>query len=185
MALSSESRSFWACDREGKGTTIVQNLPSICHSARRQSHKTRIFSNTALITWKLPYFFTAGICVRRNYDLFFPMTRSLTGRRSCDPCGGRFIRSAPEISIVSLLTALCRGTFTLKAVVGSQSVMPPRRFVLRTMIVLHSGWILHYSIKPLTIQWRERGSIGQAACNLGVDRHVTFPGMLRICSFLL
>lgn len=129
------------------------------------SHKTRIFSNTALITWNLAYFFySCDLCETKLWFIFPDDTIADRGRRSCDPCGGRFIRSAREIYIVSLLTALCRGTFTLKAVVGSQSVKQPRRFVLRTMIVLHSGWILHYSIRPLTIQWRERGSIGQAAC---------------------
>jgi len=158
----------------------------ICHSARRQIPQNPNIQQHRSDNLKYRVFFYSwDLCETKLWFIFPDDSIADSGRRSCDPCGGRFIRSAPEISIVSLLTALCRGTFTLKAVVGSQSVKQPRRFVLRTMIVLHSGWILHYSIKPLTIQWRERGSIGQAACNLGVDRHVTFPGMLRICSFLL
>jgi hypothetical protein len=95
-----------------------------------------------------------------------------------------FIARRVPIYIISLLTALCLSTFALKALVDSQSSMWPRRFVPRTMVVLPSGWILHYSIKPLTIQWREKDPTGQAACNLRVDRHVTFPGMLRIRSVL-
>lgn len=118
-----------------------------CHSAQRhitqdpniQQHRSDNLKSRVL-------FNSRDLCETKLWFIFPDDSITDRGRWSCDPCGGRFVRSEPEISVVSLLTALCRGTFTLKAVVGSQSVMQPRRFVLRTMIVLHSGWILHYSI---------------------------------------
>ena len=147
---------LWSCrKRYYDRPKLTGNLFATRHGVT--SHKTRIFSNIALITWNLAYFFTAGICVRPNYDLFFPMTRSLTEAvdRAIRAVGG--LLEAREISVVSLLTALWRGTFTLKAAVSSQSVKQPRRFVLRTMIVLHSGWILHYSIKTFNNSVKRKG----------------------------
>jgi hypothetical protein len=140
---------------------------------------------TCRCTWDLIslFIFTATSCVTVTAVASLTTHESILWHEDRTGMPLYWNRSA-DLYIISLLTALCRGTFALKALVDSQSSMRPRRFVLRTMVVLPGGWILHYSVKPLTIQWRERDPAGQAACNLRVDRHVTFPGMLRILSVL-